>query len=245
MEERLAGGLTGVVRIGDTVRRAAGPWTESVQALLRHVRARGVDWIPEPRGRDEQGREVVSFLPGEVPRYPLPGYVWNEAVLLDVGRRLRALHDATAGFGLAGRAWRLPAHAPAEVVCHNDFGPHNLVFRDGAVVGAIDFDTASPGPRAWDLAHLAYRLVPLTHPASPEAPPAGVRPARERLAALCAAYGEEIDPRALVAVAVRRLDELAAFTRSRADAGSPALRAHVALYERDAAHLRGQGGTIA
>ncbi len=29
------------------------------------------------------------------------------------------------------------------------------VFRDGLAVGLIDWDYASPGPRLWDLAHLA------------------------------------------------------------------------------------------
>ena len=61
----LAGGsMTAVVRVGDTVRRAAGPWTPTIHALLRHVRAAGFTAAPEPLGLDEQGREILSFLPG-------------------------------------------------------------------------------------------------------------------------------------------------------------------------------------
>ena len=49
-------------------------------------------------------------------------------------------------------AWQTPAHKPPEVICHNDFAPDNMVF-DGRrrLVGVIDGDTASPGPRVWDL----------------------------------------------------------------------------------------------
>ena len=93
------------------------------------------------------------------------------------------------------------------MICHNDFAPYNLVFRDGLPVGAIDFEAASPGPRAWDLAYLAYRLVPLAHPVNPDLPP---QPDPEaRLARLCAAYGD-IDPAAVLALVPPRLRELAA-----------------------------------
>jgi hypothetical protein len=51
-----------VVRVGDTVRRTAGPWTPAVHALLRHVRAEGFTQVPEPRGLDEHGREVLSSM---------------------------------------------------------------------------------------------------------------------------------------------------------------------------------------
>jgi Ser/Thr protein kinase RdoA (MazF antagonist) len=137
---------------------------------------------------------------------------------------LREYHDATAGFPLPG-PWRLPAHEPAEVICHNDFAPYNLVFRDGRPAGAIDFDAASPGPRVWDLAYLAYRLVPLTAPENPDVPltPEATRAAR--LAALCAAYGGP-SPADVLATVPPRLDELAALGR------------HAEIYRRDAEHLR-------
>ena len=52
--------------------------------------------------------------------------------------------------------------APVEVICHNDFATYNLVFDGENVVGVIDWDFASPGPRLWDIAYLAYRIVPLS-----------------------------------------------------------------------------------
>ena len=114
----------------------------------------------------------------------MPAYVWEPPVLDRAAAMLRELHDATEGFDRAGRVWALPAREPAEVICHNDFAPYNLAFRDGLPVGAIDFEAASPGPLAWDLAYLAYRLVPLAHAANPDLPP---QPdAAARLARLCA-----------------------------------------------------------
>src|SRR5918995_2440574 len=139
---------------------------------------------------------------------------------------LRELHDATEGFDRAGRVWALPEHEPAEVICHNDFAPYNLAFRAGLPAGAIDFEAASPGPRAWDLAYLAYRLVPLAHPSNPDLPP---RPdAAERLARLCAAYGD-IDRAAVRALVPQRLRELA----------TTATPTHADLYRTDAAHIDG------
>jgi Ser/Thr protein kinase RdoA (MazF antagonist) len=138
--------MTPVVRVGDTVRRAAGPWTPAVHALLRHLRARGFRQAPEPLGLDRQGREILTLLPGRVATYPLPAFVWSDDTLVAVARLLAAYHQATAGFvPPAGAVWQWPAHQPAEVLCHNDFAPYNLLFEDGRPCGVIDFDTASPG----------------------------------------------------------------------------------------------------
>jgi Ser/Thr protein kinase RdoA (MazF antagonist) len=63
-------------------------------------------------------------------------------------------------FELGGAVWQLPARIPNEVICHNDFAPHNVAFLDGATVGAIDFDMCSPGPRLWDLAYFASGTSP-------------------------------------------------------------------------------------
>jgi hypothetical protein len=49
---RLDGGNTGgAVRIGATVRRAAGPWTPAVHALLAHLAENGFAGAPRPLGQ--------------------------------------------------------------------------------------------------------------------------------------------------------------------------------------------------
>lgn len=99
--------------------------------------------------------------------------------------------------------------------------PYNLVFRDGGVVGAIDFYAASPGPRAWDLAYLAYRLVPLTAPGNVDGIAARDEQRAARLRRLCGASGG-VAAADVVDVVPRRLDELAAFTADRLRRGGVA-----------------------
>ena len=43
-----------------------------MQAYLAHLRDAGFTGAPLPFGVDEQGREMLSFVPGDVPRNPLP-----------------------------------------------------------------------------------------------------------------------------------------------------------------------------
>jgi len=171
-EEILAGGnMTAVVRVGDTVRRAAGPWTPTIHAFMHHLCASGFQAVPEPLGIDDRGQEIISFLPRAAATYPLPDFAWSDATLTAVAQCLRAFHDASLGFvPPADCGWQWPAHEPAEVICHNDFAPYNLMFEDGKLTGVIDLDLASPGPRVWDMAYTAYRFVPLTDLANPDAP---------------------------------------------------------------------------
>ncbi|MEW2492441.1 phosphotransferase [Streptomyces nodosus] len=64
--------------------------------------------------------------------------------------------------------WMFPAHEPAEVICHGGAATYNTVFRGRLPVAFIDFDTAHPGPRLWDVAYTAYRFVPLYAPDAAE-----------------------------------------------------------------------------
>lgn len=224
----LAGGnLNAVTRLGETVLRRAGPWSPTVHRLLVHLGAGGVRGIPAPLGVAPDGRERLTCIEGDVPLHPMPQWVWGEQVLLDAGRLLRHLHDASLDFDLAGAVWQLPAHEPAEVICHNDFSPHNLVFQKGRLVGAIDFDVCSPGPRVWDLAYLATRLVPLT-----EGGGDGTRTWADliaRTAALLDAYGSSMPVEEVLEVAHLRLLDLAE---------------HATHYRREAAWLRAQPSRI-
>jgi hypothetical protein len=73
-EEPLIGdGVTaGIVRIGDTVHRPVRPFTRTIQAYLAHLHEAGFTAAPIPLGIDGQGREVLSYVPGDIPRNPLP-----------------------------------------------------------------------------------------------------------------------------------------------------------------------------
>lgn len=237
---RLHGGnVTPVLRRGDTVLRVAGAWTPTVHAVMRHARRAGMAGIPEPRGVGERG-ELLEYIPGVVPAYPMPSWVWHDSVLDQAARMLRAWHDATAGFIPRGAVWRLAGHEPAEAVCHNDFAPHNLVF-DGdedrpRIVGVIDFDTMSPGPRVWDVAYLAYRLVPYLDETDDRSP--GPARRNERLERLLSAYGAGFTRAELFATMSRRLIELADFSDGLAARdGRPELRLHARMYRDDAARV--------
>ena len=243
--------MSAVVRRGALVHRTAGPWTPTVHRLLEHLHTRGVTWLPRPLGVDDRGREVLTFLPGTVPSYPLPPWVWTDAVLETAGRWLALLHQAGADFDTRGAVWQLPAHEPAEVVCLNDVAPYNMVFDDaGRLTGWIDVDTASPGPRVWDLAYLAYRLVPLTVAEDTGAGAPDLDGARRRLARLCTAYGDVGDrvtvaPEVVVPTAVTRLRELAAFAAERAAAGAQQVQSHVQIYLDDALWIEEHRGRLA
>ncbi len=244
-EEVLAGGnMTAVVRVGDTVRRAAGPWTPTIHALMRHLRASGFTMIPEPLGIDDRGREIISFLPGAPATYPLPEFAWSDTTLTAVAQCLRAFHDASLQFvPPRGGRWQWPAHEPVEVVCHNDFAPYNLMFENGKLTGVIDLDLASPGPRVWDMGYTAYRFVPLTDPANRDAPFRGADAQAERLAAFCAAYGDPgVQPSDVLQSAAAKLHELVAFIERQAAVGDPAqvavlTRGDVLIYRRDIRHI--------
>ena len=165
-EQRLPGGNSlGAVRIGDTVHRAAQPWTNAVHALLRHLEAVGFDGAPRARGFDHAGREVLTYLDGETvgDRHPWPGWVHSDTALVDVARWTRRLHNATEMFvppedavWFAGQSWR-----PGLVVGHHDAAPYNAVWQDDRLVGFVDWDTAGPSPRDLDLAFVALSWVPL------------------------------------------------------------------------------------
>jgi len=98
-ETALQGGKTNVVvRVGDTVRRQTGRWTPAIHALLAHLESVGFSDVPTLLGVDDQGREVQSFVTGEVgaldPGRPLPPWFRTAEACRGVGDWLRRFHDA-------------------------------------------------------------------------------------------------------------------------------------------------------
>ena len=161
----------GIVRIGDTVRRPLRPFSLTIQAYLAHLRDAGFTGAPRPLGVDEQGREVLSFVPGDVPRNPLPPETAGDDVLVALAQLIRALHEASAGWvpppdavwgGTPANPGRVAGQT--ELVSHRDYYPGNVVFRGGLPVALIDFDLAKPTTRLYDVANALWYWAPLRDP---------------------------------------------------------------------------------
>jgi hypothetical protein len=198
-EELLEGGrqTVSVARLRDTVRRPLHRNSEFVHAVLRHLEAVGFTGAPRLLGVDEAGREVLSFIEGQVhvaePERPEPRL--SDAQLASAARLIRRFHDATAGSELAGGE---------EVVCHGDLGPHKTVFDGDEAVGLIDWDDGvAPGGRLDDLTHAVWCFVDVGEHGGP------VEEQGRRVRLMCDAYGW--DEPALV------IDEIAALLRRARD----------------------------
>jgi hypothetical protein len=127
-EIALPGGRTtsGVVRVGDTVRRPLKSNSPFVHQLLKHLEAQGFAGAPRFLGIDSANREILSFIPGFVPDN-LGEFLSKQ--LSSAARLLRAMHDATTNCDFRGGS---------EVICHGDASPCNCVFVDGVPTAFID-----------------------------------------------------------------------------------------------------------
>src|SRR2546423_12433730 len=103
IETPLHGGriTEGVVCIGDTVRRPCGQNADFAHALLDDLASAGFRAAPRFLGTDEKGREILSFMGGDVPADLGPDY--PDETLAAAARLIRAVHDATGRAGPAGR----------------------------------------------------------------------------------------------------------------------------------------------
>jgi hypothetical protein len=193
--ELLTGAAEGreVWRVGDTVRRAVGPQTPAVHALLRHLEAVGFEGAPRVLGFDEEGREVLTYVEGE------PGWhgPYDDQTLAETARTIRRFHDAVASFQPPpGSVWR-QAHQPAgpaasvgrQIICHNDLSPPNTVYAPNRAPAFIDWDLAGPAPALWDVVAAARSFVPLYVDEDCERIGIPVRPRGPRLKLFCDAYG--------------------------------------------------------
>jgi tRNA A-37 threonylcarbamoyl transferase component Bud32 len=188
-EIQLSGGAMtdGVVRVGDTVRRPPRPSSELTRDVLMHLERAGFDAAPRWLGFDEQGRDILSWIDGEtfIERGQMHPYIgdppervtFSGEQIAAVMRLLRRYHDT---FG-------------DDVICHGDFGPWNIVWRDGLPVAVIDFDNAHRNDAANDVAY-ALRMF-ISYGFATAVPAELVRHTREALHA----YGADFDVPAILA----------------------------------------------
>lgn len=141
------------------VHRRAGPWSAAVLALLRHFEEVGFSGAPRVIGSGfaGDGRETVSFIPGESPQ----PCAWDQQAVGRIGELLKEAHDASASFvPPADARWQnwfgrdLPGSRP--VIGHCDLGPWNVIGQDGMPVGFIDWEFAGPVDALWDLTQTAW-----------------------------------------------------------------------------------------
>jgi hypothetical protein len=74
-----------------------------VHRLLAHLEEVGFESTPRFLGLDAQGREVLTFIEGDV-HSDCGAIVWEDGQLKAAAKLLRRFHDATAGLDLAGEA---------------------------------------------------------------------------------------------------------------------------------------------
>jgi aminoglycoside phosphotransferase (APT) family kinase protein len=141
-------------------------------------------------------------------------------VLVRLGAVICGYHDAAAMFPWAGREWMFEPRQPVETVCHNELFPWNTVFRSGVPVAFIDWDTAAPGPRAWDLGLAAWRWVPFARDEKCRAIglPTGIAEKARRFRLLLDAYGTGPDV-GIVLAGIERMRNLLDHVSALAAAG--------------------------
>jgi Ser/Thr protein kinase RdoA (MazF antagonist) len=116
------------------------------RALLLHLEKVNFPATPRYLGVDDLGREILSFLPGDV---PVDLGHFNDEQVSAAAVLLRRFHDATSDFP--------PVQENGEeVICHNDWGPPNAVFQNGLPTGIIDLDAIAPSIRLWDLGYSTW-----------------------------------------------------------------------------------------
>jgi phosphotransferase family enzyme len=230
------------------VRHPRQPWSTSVHALLGYLQEAGFAEAPRP-GPVAEDHDDVAFIEG-VSGDDACLLVDSDEAVAAVAQTLRRYHDLVA-------RWR-PEVPPVwfdgqqgtgdgveRLVCHGDVGPWNLVWRDGALVGLIDWEYATVGTRRTDIAYALHYLVPfrdrsywsgvLGLPHKPRR--------RHRMAVFAEAYGIAVDDQ-LVDDVLASQQAGVDLMRNLAEQGRPRQQQLVADGELDREHravLWGQG----
>lgn len=220
-----------IIILKNIVHRPTGRWTKQIHELLEHLRHNGFYSAPEPLGFDDEGREIVSFIEGDISNYPLSHNASSIKALVSSALLLRNFHDASQSFLVdltsEEKCWQLPARYPQEVMCHGDFAPYNVVLDGEQAIGIIDFDTCHPGPRSWDIAYALYRWCPFTNPQNKDGF-GYIEEQIKRARLFCQSYGLSNEKRlALTDLMMKRLQALVNFMFSQANLGNETCKINI------------------
>lgn len=219
--ERLKGNVGGVLKIGDTVHRPVGAWTPAVHALLDHLAPR-LPHVPGVIGFDEQGREVLDFLPGRV--IALGEESLSETQIRSLVSWTREFHTAVADFVHPG-PWRYFPIPHPTLIGHNDIAPYNCCFDGDNLAGVFDWDLAGPTTPLNELAFIAWNCVPLWADI-------GADQAARRLAVIADTYGGP-DARQILRAVPGRITLMMDGIVASAAAGDPGMRNLIAGGEQE------------
>jgi hypothetical protein len=153
-------------------------------------------------------------MAGPAPAVDVP----DAETLIAAANLLRRYHDLVEGFVAPPNArWRSASSSAPEVICHNDWSPANALFRGHTPIAMLDWDSAGPGSRAWDVAIWAYWWVPL----NPRVIPPSLTAKASRFALFCDAYSAGISRHDLFDTLAAQLPPQADLVDEEAEAGEP------------------------
>lgn len=215
--------------------------------MLRHFADAQCPLTPRFLGHTADGAERLTYIEGVTGYPPLSEDIRSDDALVNVARAIRTVHDAADDFSWSTRPHTYDAAVPDEIDCigHHDLTPWNVVFEGTQVRGIIDWDSAGPSNRVWDLAYAAYQFVPF-HPTA-DLPAWGWTDEpdrRRRLHLFAESYRTTISPARLVDAAILRVCSIGTFLAREAERGNAAFAVearenHARGYFRGASSLIG------
>jgi len=225
------GRFSAPARHGNEVHRRPAHDNAQVHGLLRHFESAGCALTPRFLGMTADGAERLTYLEGATGYPPLSEAIRSDDALVSVAHAIREVHDASSSFA---SSWSDEWHSyeiarPTTIDCigHHDLAPWNFVFDSTAVRGIIDWDTAAPSNRIWDLSYAAYQFVPF-HPSADLASWGWTSEPdrRRRLHLFLASYGADMAPAEVVDTAVTRIYGTGAYIDREVARGNPAFEVH-------------------
>ena len=144
----LGGGrtTTGVVRVGNTVRRPAKRYSEYTYQVLRFLERKHFKYSERYLGKDEENRDIFAYVEGFVPN-DLGDT--SDLQLHSFMKIVREFHDISRDF----------VKSETLVLCHDDLSPCNVVFRDNHPIVIIDWDGVHPDECWQDLTYILWLWI--------------------------------------------------------------------------------------